>query len=152
MINKIHVVLLICIHNACIARPILTMFMDSIFEVVAYHIPEHCWRPWRFGAVPKNYWKELRLLVSADNVHAIAVLRDFIEDLGHEYGVAEENLADWYHVELTRADKRILSELGGLQWILRVLHPDHKWNTARLRKISSVTAQSKLKRLAVQLL
>lgn len=87
--------------------------------------PHHAWKPWGFAKPPPYFWRDLKKLLWDQDIIALCVLRNFMEDLGLNLGV--RSWRDW-EANIHRIPRKSpVHSLGDLQSLLRLLYPDHNW-------------------------
>jgi len=95
--------------------------------------PEHWWVPWRFKVSPRGWFHHLSQRFFAGDPVATAVVREYIDEIGHVHGVS--TLEDWYQVSYKKFDRATQRQLlllrGQLSAILIRLHPHHPWDFQR---------------------
>lgn len=109
--------------------PVLSMYNQSVAQLVMSAYPLHAWRVWKFRCAPRNWWKLLAIrFASGSNEEANAIVRLYMEDLAERLNINE--LRDWYNVtaeQLGSTDLLHLKILGKLPAVLKRIHPSHQW-------------------------
>jgi len=103
----------------------------SISQLIVDTWPTHQWKIWKFTVAPKQYWQQLRAKLQQNDASTIALLRLFLQEIGDRLGV--QNVEDWRRLgrnEIGNRDWRFLKQLGGLQYVLSKLYPNHRPRTA----------------------
>jgi len=90
-------------------------------------IPEHSWRPWRFGATSLHgWWADLAHKFNAKDPKAIELLRAyFLEELAPALGIRGNDINEWFYVlpRLSYSQLKRFESFGGINSVLSQVFP-----------------------------
>jgi len=114
----------------CVGVAHIAPFSNSVAMGVMAAYPEHLWRPWKFArGAPVGWWREVSQLFHSGSIEGIVAIREYMEDLAEQHNIG--SLADWQRLTRKLITSTILShinQLGGLDHVLKILHPNHDWS------------------------
>ena len=109
---------------------LLEYYGGSLFQLLKTCYPQYPWKIWRFK-VPDNYWKQKEKQ------------KEFLEDLGADLQIGDENWEDWYRVNVQTIREHGGGSLidmynGSVADLISSNFPQRNWEMEMFKKAESI--------------